>query len=183
VPEVEVDLSAIAKGYAVDRVADLLEATARTGFMVEIGGEVRVRGRNVRGSTWRIGIERPDDAGRTLHTSIPLDGLALATSGDYRNFFIRDGARLSHTIDPRTGRPVGHGLASVSVVHTRCMTADALATGLEVLGPTEGPSFAGRHDIAALFLVREPDGAYREIVSEPWRRLFEMEPAGGDVVQ
>ncbi len=183
VPEVRVDLSAIAKGYAVDRVAELLEASARTGFMVEIGGEVRVRGRNARGSLWRIGIERPDDAGRTLYTSIPLDGLALATSGDYRNFFIRNGVRLSHTIDPRTGRPVDHDLASVSVVHARCMTADALATGLEVLGPAEGPAFADRQGIAALFMVREQNGgAYREIVSKSWHRLFEMEPAGEDVI-
>jgi thiamine biosynthesis lipoprotein len=182
VPEVQIDLSAIAKGYAVDRVAELLEASARSNFMVEIGGEVRVGGRNARGSEWRIGIERPDDARRTLYTSIALDGLALATSGDYRNFFIRDGVRLSHTIDPRTGRPVAHDLASVSVVHARCVTADALATGLEVLGPAEGPAFADRQGIAALFMVREQNGGtYREIVSESWRRLFEIQPAGENV--
>ena len=132
-PEVECDLSAIAKGYAADRVSEALRALAYRD-MVEVGGEVRTSGRNAAGQPWRIGIERPDDAGRTPYRTLPLEGLSMATSGDYRNYYEKDGQRFSHTIDPRTGRPVQHRLASVSVIHERCVAADGWATALMVLG-------------------------------------------------
>jgi thiamine biosynthesis lipoprotein len=180
-PEVRIDLSAIAKGFAVDRVADALTGDGRADFMVEVGGEVRASGRNVERRVWRIGIERPDDDGRAVYAAIPLSDLALATSGDYRNFVIRDGVRVSHTIDPRLGRPISHDLASVSVIEASCMTADALATALEVLGPVEGMALATSHDIPALFLVRMDNGNFQELKSPMWSALVENSPSGDRV--
>jgi thiamine biosynthesis lipoprotein len=175
--ESRIDLSAIAKGFAVDRVgAAFLEAGYRD-FMVEIGGEVTARGHNGSGLVWRIGIERPDAAGRAVHVAVPLADLSLATSGDYRNFVERNGERVSHTIDPRTGRPIRHDLASVSVIHSSCMTADALATALEVLGPDEGFDLAEVLELPALFLVRTPDDRFEERPSAIWKALVENAPA------
>ena len=176
-----IDLSAIAKGFAVDRVAEALGERGFGRYMVEVGGEVRARGRKANGEVWRIGIERPDSAGRAVHLALPLADLSLATSGDYRNFFIRDGIRISHTIDPRTGFPISHNLASVSVIHASCMTADALATALEVLGPEEGVALAERQDIPALFLIREDEGTYREIRTRVWTALTENTPGSAAV--
>jgi len=174
--EVEIDLSAIAKGFAVDRVARALIDDGRGDFMVEVGGEVRAKGRNAENIIWRIGIERPEDGGRSVYTVVPLSDMALATSGDYRNYTIRDGVRYSHTIDPRIGRPIAHNLASVSVIHASCMTADALATALEVLGPEQGMALAERHGIPALFLVRLEDGQFEERRSPLWSALVENVP-------
>jgi thiamine biosynthesis lipoprotein len=171
--DVEIDLSAIAKGFAVDRVSRALIEDGRENFMVEVGGEVRTKGRNADRKVWRIGIERPEDGGRSVYTVVPLADLALATSGDYRNFAIRDGVRYSHTIDPRVGRPIAHNLASVSVIHASCMTADALATALEVLGPAEGMALAESHGIPALFLVRLEEGQFEERRSPMWSTLVE----------
>jgi thiamine biosynthesis lipoprotein len=156
-PEVEIDLSAIAKGYAVDEVAEYLESVDVSDFLIEVGGEMRARGRHPRGVPWRIGIERPVPGPRSVHRVLLLENAALATSGDYRNFFEVEGWRFSHTIDPRTGRPVTHALASVSVVDVTAMRADALATGLTVLGPAAGRALAQREDLAVLFIER--DGA------------------------
>ncbi len=180
-PEVRIDLSAIAKGFAVDRVGDALIGEGHVEFMVEVGGEVRASGRNVERRVWRIGIERPEDDGREVFAAIPLSDLALATSGDYRNFVIRDGVRVSHTIDPRLGRPISHDLASVSVLHASCMTADALATAVEVLGPVEGVALATSHDIPALFLVRMDDGSFEELRSPMWSVLIENSASVGRV--
>jgi len=168
-----IDLSAIAKGFAVDEVATALEGLGFSAYMIEIGGEVRTRGRKASGDEWRIGIERPDVNGRTVHTAIPLTDLALATSGDYRNFVVQNGVRISHTIDPRTGRPIAHNLASVSVIHSSCMTADALATAIEVLGPEEGLAFAERQKIPALFLVRTGEMVFEEHRTQIWTALIE----------
>lgn len=164
-PDVYVDLSAIAKGHGVDRIAQTLEARGHTEYLVEIGGELRARGRNHAGLHWRVGIEKPDPEARALMEVIALRDEALATSGDYRNFYEKDGKRVSHTIDPRTGRPIEHRLASVSVVHPSCATADALATALNVLGPDEGLALAAAEGLAALFIVREADGRYTEKVT------------------
>ena len=179
-PACRIDLSAIAKGFAVDEVAAALEGEGFSTYMVEIGGEVRTSGRKASGDEWRIGIERPDVDGRAIHTAIPLTDLALATSGDYRNFIVRDGVRISHTIDPRTGRPIAHDLASVSVIHSSCMTADALATALEVLGPEEGFALAQRQQIPALFLVRTAEMVFEEHRTEVWAALVENDrPVAG----
>ncbi len=171
--EVQIDLSAIAKGFAVDRVAGALIRDGYADFMVEVGGEVRAHGRNAERQIWRIGVERPQEGGRSVHTVVPLPDLALATSGDYRNFIVRDGVRVSHTIDPRIGRPIAHDLASVSVIQANCMTADAMATALEVLGPAAGMELAVRHDIPALFLVRLEDRTFEERRSPMWSVLVE----------
>lgn len=160
-PDVEIDLSAIAKGYAVDRVAEYLESLRASSFLVEIGGELRARGRHPDGMSWKIGIEKPISDGHVIQRVVYLRDRSLATSGDYRNFRERDGKRLSHTIDPRTGRPLNHTLASVSVMERSSMRADALATGLMVLGLEGARELAGRHRLAALFIVRAAEG-FRE---------------------
>lgn len=170
--ELRCDLSAIAKGYAVDRVASSLDGAGLQDYMVEIGGEVRTRGRNAARRVWRIGVERPDESGREVQLAVPLADAAMATSGDYRNFVERNGSRVSHTIDPRTGRPVIHNLASVSVIAQNCMTADALATALNVLGPKEGWALAEDADFAALFLVRTADGRFTELRTPMWAEFI-----------
>jgi len=157
-PEVRLDLNAIAKGDAVDRVAALIDAVSPRGYMVEIGGEVRTKGTKADGFQWTIGIERPMVGRRVVQSAIKLQDAALATSGDYRNVVEVEGQRFSHTIDPRTGRPVDHGSASVSVVADDCMTADAWATALMVLGPEEGSQIAKAHGVKAMFLSRDGDG-------------------------
>jgi thiamine biosynthesis lipoprotein len=130
--------------------------------MVEVGGEVVAQGRNADGRSWRVGIEEPDAVQRTVYAAVTLDGSALATSGDYRNYRIADGRRISHIIDPRTGRPAGHSLASVSVVSATCMVADAWATALSVLGPEAGLALARQLDLSALFIFRREDGTLGE---------------------
>jgi thiamine biosynthesis lipoprotein len=156
------DLSAIAKGYAVDRVSEALQRLGRRDHMVEVGGEVRTRGRNAAGELWRIAVEKPLTGGAGLQRVVRLDNGAMATSGDYRNFIEWEGVRYSHTIDPRTGQPVMHHLASVSVLHESCMTADALATALMVMGKKQAFAFAVDRDLAALLLIREDDGTFTE---------------------
>ena len=156
--DVYVDLSAIAKGFAVDEVAKLLDRHAVRSYLVEIGGEVRTRGRKPDGGSWRIGIERPVAAVRELDCVVELDDRALATSGDYRNFFEREGRRYSHEIDPRTGRPVDHALISVSVLADDCLTADAWATALLVLGPDAALPAARRRGLEVLCMIRSGDG-------------------------
>ncbi len=156
------DLSAIAPGYAADCVSRLLEAQGHANYLVDIGGEIRARGVNAEGQPWRIGIEKPDAEGRTVQKVTPLRGVSLATSGDYRNFFMKNGKRFSHTIDPATGCPVTHNLASVSVLHAEAAWADAYATALSVLGPDAGYDFALARRLAAYFIVRQPDGTFVE---------------------
>ncbi len=156
-PDVYVDLSAIAKGYAVDVLASYLEDLGITNYLVEIGGEVRTGGFNRHGQPWQIAVEQPVTGRRVIHRIIDLSDLAMATSGDYRNYFEKDGQRYSHTIDPRTGSPVRHYLASVTVVADSTMFADAMATALTVLGPDAGYVLAEGEGIAALFLVRDGD--------------------------
>ncbi len=169
------DLSSIAKGYAVDRVFEALASAGFADVWVEVGGEVRAAGRNAAGRVWRLGIERPQLEPGTLQRIVPLDGAAVATSGDYRNYREVDGARISHIIDPRNGLPIRHKLASVSVVHAECMMADALATALMVLRPEEGQELARRENLAVLFLVRDGDG-FREIMTPAFEALIAGEP-------
>ncbi len=170
------DLSSIAKGYAVDRVAEALASAGFSDVWVEVGGEVRAAGGSAEGRAWRLGIERPNLRPGALQRIVPLDDAAVATSGDYRNYRERDGARISHIIDPRSGWPVRHRLASVSVVHPQCMIADALATALMVLGPEEGQELARREDLAVLFLVRDGDD-YRELMTPAFEALTRETPA------
>lgn len=158
ISELYIDLSAIAKGYAVDQVGLLLEAHGITDYLVEIGGEIRLRGNNLSGAPWRIAIEKPTPEQRMIQKIVPITDVAMATSGDYRNFFEVDGIRFSHTIDPRTGRPITHKLASVTVLRETTMEADALATAFMVLGPEDGFKLAEREHIAALFIIKTERG-------------------------
>ncbi|WP_082806059.1 FAD:protein FMN transferase [Marichromatium gracile] len=157
-PGVYVDLSGIAKGHGVDQVAAVLEAAGVTDYLAEVGGELRASGTKPDATPWRIAIERPEPGVREVHRIVTLHDAAMATSGDYRNFYEHDGKLYSHTINPITARPVTHTLASVSVIAADCAQADALATALLVLGPEAGLALAEAHDIAAFFVVREGDG-------------------------
>lgn len=157
--DVYCDLSAVAKGHAVDRASAALEVMGLTRHMVEVGGEVRARGTNPGGRPWRIGVERPAPVGRSAQEVVLLRDAALATSGDYRNFQEVGGVRVSHTMDPRAGGPVSHNLASASVIHESCAWADAFATALMVLGPEEGLAFAERNSLAVSLMFWGPDGA------------------------
>lgn len=154
----QADLGGIAKGYGVDLAAQAIEAAGIEHYMIEVGGEVRTRGRNALGQAWRIGIEEPDAVPQRARLVVPLSGRAMATSGDYRIYFEQGGRRYSHEIDPRTAAPIAHGLAAVTVVAEDCMRADALATALIVLGPQAGWALAEREGLAAYFIVRDAEG-------------------------
>ncbi|MED5535539.1 MAG: FAD:protein FMN transferase [Pseudomonadota bacterium] len=160
-PGVRLDLSSIAKGFAVDEISALLDSFGLTSYMVEIGGEVRARGMRADGSNWLIGIETPTSKNvitDRVQDVVYLRDAAIATSGNYRNYFEYEGNYYSHTLDPRTGWPVSHGLTSVSVIEQSAMNADALATALMVLGPELGLDLATRENIAALLLLRTDGG-------------------------
>ena len=167
---VKCDLSAIAKGYAVDRVADTLNDMGIDDYL---GGEIRASGSNEEGVSWRVAVERPQSVTRQSHRLLPLRNLALATSGNYRNFYEQDGRRYSHTIDPRTGRPVRDRLASVSVLDTLCVRADAYATALMVLGEVEGFRFAVGNNLMAMFLIRDESGVLIEKTTPMFDEKFE----------
>lgn len=160
-PELYIDLSAIAKGYAVDRLAELLRSRGLEHYLIDIGGELYAGGLNAEGRPWRVAIERPDSDSDLPLRVVSLSGHAVATSGDYRNYIEVDGRRYSHTIDPHAGAPVSHATALVSVVGRDAMTADALATALLVMGEAAGRDWAERHQVAAYFVSREDGGALR----------------------
>jgi thiamine biosynthesis lipoprotein len=157
-----VDLSTTAKGYGVDTVAELIEANGIGNYLVEIGGEMRLKGFKHTGELWAIAIEKPilDHSGEhrgVQQIVIPKDN-AVATSGDYRNYFEADGQRFSHIIDPNTGKPINHNLVSVTVVHPSSMTADGLSTTLMVMGTKQGMEFAVKNNLAALFISKTEHG-------------------------
>ena len=157
-----VDLSALAKGYGVDRMAALIDATGVGDYLVSIGGEIRARGRNGLGAAWTIAIEKPVAGQRTVERLIRLGERAVSTSGDYRNFFEQNGRRYSHVINPHTGWPVPHTLASVTVISDRAMAADAIATALLAAGPELGFQLASEHHLAAFFMLIGPDDGFQE---------------------
>jgi thiamine biosynthesis lipoprotein len=156
--DVYVDLSGWAKGYAVDQIANLLDAQKLTDYLVEIGGELKVRGHNAKQQKFSIAIEKPLPNNEMGYTLVRLSDVSVATSGDYRNFFEHDGRRYSHSIDPRTGSPVSDELAGVTVVSTNTAYADAVATAFLVLGLEDGLALAEKLRIAAYFLVRTDNG-------------------------
>jgi thiamine biosynthesis lipoprotein len=162
----QADLGGIAKGYGVDLAARAIEALGLEDYMIEVGGEVRTRGRNAAGQPWQIGIEEPDAVPQRARRVVPLSGRAMATSGDYRIYFEQAGRRYSHEIDPRSAAPIAHGLASVTVIADDCMAADALATALIVLGPQAGWALAQRQGLAAYFIVRDADGRLHDRASD-----------------
>lgn len=148
------DLSAIAKGYAVDAIARLLIENRIENFLVEIGGEIVTHGHKQQQQPWVVGIERPVAGQRSIRTRLHLRDVAMATSGDYRNFFEHNGVRYSHTIDPANGYPIRHKLASVTVIDSSCKRADALATAIMVMGPNKGMKFAEQQKLAIFMLVK-----------------------------
>ncbi len=156
--DIYIDLSAIAKGYAVDEVAVLLEHAGIENYLVDIGGEVRARGHNGEGIAWQVGVALPRAERDAIERVLPLTDSALATSGDYRNFFDYQGRRYSHEIEPASGQPVNNDVASVSVLHASCMLADAYATAFMVLGAERGLTLAAREKLRVLFLLREGEG-------------------------
>lgn len=155
--DIALDMSAVAKGYAVDAVAELLEGEGFNNYLVEVGGELRLKGLKANKDPWRIAIEAPSlERGLVQKVLIPGD-VAVATSGDYRNYFEKDGKRYSHTIDPRTGYPIGHQLASVTIIAKTAAFADALATGFMVLGSDASLDVAEENKLAVYLLVKEGD--------------------------
>nr|WP_313369642.1 FAD:protein FMN transferase [Achromobacter animicus] len=166
---VYLDLSSIAKGFGVDRAALALDGLGITDYLVEVGGELRARGKRPDGQSWRVAIEVPD-ASDDHALALPLNNCSIATSGDYRRHAGDGDARYAHTIDPRTGHPVRNVVASVTVLHPVCMQADALATVLTVLGEAEGLAYARRHALAALFIMRGED-AWRVIATPQFEAL------------
>lgn len=159
VPELYLDLSAIAKGYGVDAVAEYLESLGVQNYMVDIGGEVRTRGQNDRQKPWRIAVEKPV-AGleQQVQRVVEPGTMSMATSGSYRNFFDANGVRYSHTFDPRTGRPIMSDVVSVTVISPSCMTADGWATALTVLGVKEGMALAESLNLPVMMISSTPEG-------------------------
>jgi len=171
IPDLRIDLSAIAKGYAVDELAAILSAKGCMDMVVEIGGEMVVKGRNPDGRPWRIAVEKPVPGQRALDKIFHLNDTGMATSGDYRNFFIEDGQRYGHTIDPATGRPVRHKLASVTVLAPTCAKADALATALMALGDERALELCRREKIAAYLLLHQGDGT-KAVMTDSFKPLL-----------
>lgn len=163
------DLASIAKGYGVDVIAGYFDSLNVDNYLVEIGGELRLKGHNGEDKAWRIAIEKPV-AGeqKTVQLILQPGDMGVATSGDYRNYFSEDGVRYSHTIDPKTGYPIKHHLVSVTVLHQSCMTADGLATGLDVLGPEKALEVANRENLPVYMIEKTPEG-FKEIISEAFK--------------
>lgn len=170
IPELYLDLSAIAKGYGVDVVGNYLEQEGIHNYLIDIGGEVRARGQN-KDLPWHIAIEKPEvSLPPKVQRIIELNNLSMATSGNYRNFFDYNGRRYSHTINPKTGWPIDNGIISMTVIDTSCMTADGLATGFFVMGPEQALKRANELNIAIYFLVSE-QGQIKEYFSTSFAQL------------
>ncbi|EJK2115276.1 FAD:protein FMN transferase [Vibrio navarrensis] len=167
-PHLYVDLSTIAKGWGVDVVADYIQSQGIHNYMVEVGGEIRLKGVNREGIPWRIAVEKPSVEERAIQEIIEPGDMAIATSGDYRNYFERDGVRYSHIIDPTTGKPIANKVVSVTVLDKSSMTADGLATGLMVLGDIKGMEVANQNNIPVLMIVKTDDG-FKELVSKAYQ--------------
>lgn len=169
IPELYIDLSSIAKGFGVDVVSEYLSEQGLVNHLVEIGGELRLSGYNGHNKPWTVAVEKPhNDDGRSnelVQQVITAGNNSVATSGDYRNYYELDGVRLSHTINPKTGQPIKHHLASVTVIHPSCMIADGLATALTVMGPERALAFAEQHELAVYLLTKTDDGFNVEMTS------------------
>jgi thiamine biosynthesis lipoprotein len=166
--ELRIDLSAIAKGFAVDKIAKLLDQKGYIDYLVEIGGEIRNRGFNQKGKPWQIGIETPDHEDWRVNKTLLSSNLAVATSGDYRNFFIKEGVRYSHTINPVAGKPVTNSLASITILHKSTMMADAYATAFMVMGDEKGKAFAKANGLRVNMISRKASGY------QNWQNIDEL---------
>ncbi len=170
-PRIMLSCSAIAKGYAVDVIAQLLEQKGIRNFMVDIGGEIVVRGENPKKGLWRIGINKPVDdslsVNQEIQTVLNISNIGMATSGNYRNYYYKDGKKYAHTIDPRTGYPVQHNILSATVIARDCMSADAYATAFMVMGLEEAEKFANAHpDIDACFIYSDENGKLQTFLTK-----------------
>lgn len=167
VPQLYIDLSSIAKGFGVDKVADYIAEQGITNYLVEIGGEIRANGHNAENKAWQIAIEKPTfDGTRSVSQVIGLQDFAMATSGDYRNYFEQDGKRFSHEIDPKTCQPIQHNLASITVLSKRSMTADGLSTGLFVLGAEKALEVAEQYNLPIYLTVKTTQGFENKMSSK-----------------
>ena len=176
-PRIMLTCSAVAKGYAVDIVAQLLEKKGIQNYMVDIGGEVVVHGNNPQNTPWRIGINKPiDDSlaiNQELQTVLQISNAGIATSGNYRNFYYKDGKKYAHTIDPRTGYPVQHSILSATVIARDCMSADAYATAFMVMGLEEAERFANANpEIDAYFIYSDNDGKFKTFCTEGMKKYI-----------
>ncbi|GEA13482.1 FAD:protein FMN transferase [Alteromonas sp. KUL49] len=172
-PMTYVDLSTIAKGYGVDEVARILESHNLANYLVEIGGEMRVKGERGDGSEWIIAIEKPVSTERAIQKLVSVGENAIATSGDYRNYYEEDGVRYSHLIDPNTGKPITHNLVAVTVVHPSSMTADGLATAFNVMGWESAKAIAEQEKLA-VFLIRRTADGFEEYISSEFDKLVDV---------
>lgn len=170
-PRVMLDCSAIAKGYAVDRVAQMLRAKGVKNMMVEIGGEIVALGKNSNGKVWRIGVTKPNDdtlsVNTELQTVLKLTNVAMATSGNYRNFYYKDGKKYAHTIDPKTGRPVQQSILSATVIAPTCAIADAYATSFMVIGFQRTMDILKRHPEMKAYLIYNDEKGDYQVWSSP----------------
>jgi len=174
IPELYVDLSTTAKGFGVDVVADYLDEEEVNNYLIEIGGEVRVKGRASDTRDWVIAIEKPVSKHRAIQQLISPKNNGLATAGDYRQYFEDHGKRFSHIIDPHSGMPIDHKLASVTVIHPSCMTADGLSTAIMIMGHKEGLAFAKKQGLAAYLVIKTENG-FDTVYTKPFERyLVEM---------
>ena len=176
-PRIMFSCSAVAKGYSVDVVARLLEKKGIQNYMVDIGGEIVAKGKNSRNGLWRIGINKPIDdslsVNQEIQTILELSDAGLATSGNYRNFYYKDGKKYAHTIDPRTGYPVQHSILSATVIAEDCMTADALATAFMVMGLEEASAFANAHPaIDAYFIYSDENGKFQTFFTDGMKKYM-----------
>ena len=181
-PRLMLDYNAIAQGYSVDVVADFLQSKAVKNFLVDIGGELYAQGAKPGNVAWKVGIERPKDGeayGENLSATLHLHNRGLATSGNYRKFYIKDGVKYAHTIDPHTGWPVQHSLLSATVVAPDAATADAYATAFMVMGVEKAKRILKKHpELDAFLIYSGPDGAYRAFVSKGMSKLIERNSIG-----
>lgn len=174
IPQLYLDLSSIAKGYGVDVVAEHLEKLGIKNYLVEIGGEVRAKGKNIEGQYWQIAIEKPtNDGSRQIEHVIGLKDMAMATSGDYRIYFEENGKRFAHEINPKTGYPIQHHLASITVLRPTSMTADGLSTGLFVLGEEKALQIADQYNIP-VYLIIKSDKGFEVKMSSAFKSLMEQ---------
>lgn len=176
-PEIKIDMSAIAKGYTCDIIGGWLNDEGCENYMVEVGGEVVAKGRNEKGRIWTIGISRPDEssflATTELQARVRLPEKALATSGNYRNYYVEDGKKFAHTIDPKTGYPVQHSLLSATVLASDCIDADAFATAFMVLGLEESVKISREiPGIDVYFIYSDEEGKTEVYMSENFKQLL-----------
>ena len=180
IPNLQIDCGAVAKGYAVDRIAKLLSDKGCQNYMVEIGGEVVVKGKNDKGKKWRIGINKPIEnasaSNEEVQTLLSLSNCGIATSGNYRNFYIKDGKKYAHSIDPKTGYPVQHSLLSATVITNSCAKSDALATSFMVMGLEKAQAFVQKHkDVHVYFIYADEKGNYKVWMSNGIKPMIDSQ--------